>query len=374
MLNLGLLTVQGNLGLLTVPVALAEMLNLGLLTVLGNLGLLTVPIALAKMLNLGLLTVQGNLGLLTVPVALAKMLNLGLLTVQGNLGLLTVTVALAKMSFDGSRELGSFDGSSGFGKNVEPGSFDGSRELGSFDGSSSFSKNVEPGSFEGSRELGSFDGSSGFGKNVEPGSFDGSRELGSFDGSHSLGKNVDLFENRSRGDVGPKISKLDLGTKEGNGISGKYVKQQNDTTCAGKMGYWKKGQRFQGLDPVTGMLISGKILGQAGKVTGVNKDCYNVQLDNDGWTGWFNLKRTLRELSEVNENIEMIILFSNDAVSLAKNKEIQTWIDNKVFEVVPNEGQRAISVRWIVTEKTKDDGLVIKARLVARGFEEDTRV
>ncbi|CAL4135585.1 unnamed protein product [Meganyctiphanes norvegica] len=137
------------------------------------------------------------------------------------------------------------------------------------------------------------------------------------------------------------------------------------------MGYWKKGQRFQGLDPVTGMLISGKILGRAGKVTGVNKDCYNVQLDNDGWTGWFNLA-TLRELSEVNENIEMIILFSNDAVSLAKNKEIQTWIDNKVFEVVPNEGQRAISVRWIVTEKTKDNGLVIKARLVARGFEEDT--
>ncbi|CAL4093214.1 unnamed protein product [Meganyctiphanes norvegica] len=45
MLNLGLLTVQGNLGLLTVPVALKTMLNLGLLTVLGNLGLLTVPIA-----------------------------------------------------------------------------------------------------------------------------------------------------------------------------------------------------------------------------------------------------------------------------------------------------------------------------------------
>ncbi|CAL4092612.1 unnamed protein product [Meganyctiphanes norvegica] len=43
MLNLGLLTVQGNLGLLTVPVALKTMLNLGLLTVLGNLGLLTVP-------------------------------------------------------------------------------------------------------------------------------------------------------------------------------------------------------------------------------------------------------------------------------------------------------------------------------------------
>ncbi|CAL4059344.1 unnamed protein product [Meganyctiphanes norvegica] len=269
-------------------------------------------------------------------------------------------------SFDGSRELRSFDGSSGFGKNGEPGSFDGSKELGSFDGSSSFEKNVEPGSFDGSRELRSFDGSSGFARNVEPGSFDGSRELRSFDGSSRSGRNADLFdhrpldadrsgtpkfsnfgefgepgssdpngssiprsvsvENRFRGAVGSKVSKLDLGTKEGNGPSGKYVKQQDDTTCAVKMGHWKKGQRFQGLDPVTGMLISGKILGRAGKVTGVNKDCYNVQMDNDGWTGWFNLA-TLRELSEVNENIEMIILFSNDAVTVAKNKEIQTWIE-----------------------------------------------
>ena len=52
------------------------------------------------MLNLGLLTVLGNLGLLTVP---------------GNLGLLTVPVSLKKIepgSFDGSRELRSFDSSS----------------------------------------------------------------------------------------------------------------------------------------------------------------------------------------------------------------------------------------------------------------------
>ncbi|CAL4061416.1 unnamed protein product [Meganyctiphanes norvegica] len=94
-------------------------------------------------------------------------------------------------SFDGSRELGSFDGSSGLSRNVEPGSFDGSRELGSVDGSNSFGKNVEPGSFDGSRELGSFDGSSSLSKNVELGSFDGSRELGSFDGSSGFGKNVE---------------------------------------------------------------------------------------------------------------------------------------------------------------------------------------
>ena len=37
-----------------------------------------------------------------------------------------------------------------------------------------------------------------------------------------------------------------------------------------------------------------------------------------------------------------------------------------------NVGQDALSVRWVVTEKMKDNKPVIKARLVARGFEEDT--
>ena len=70
------------------------------------------------------------------------------------------------------------------------------RELGSFDSSSGLSKNVEPGSVDGSRELRSFDSSSGSGRNVEPGSFDGSRELWSFDGSSRSGRNADLFDHR----------------------------------------------------------------------------------------------------------------------------------------------------------------------------------
>ncbi|CAL4128375.1 unnamed protein product [Meganyctiphanes norvegica] len=45
-----------------------KMLNLGLLMVLGNLGLLTVPVGFETFLNMGLLKVLGNLRLLTVPV------------------------------------------------------------------------------------------------------------------------------------------------------------------------------------------------------------------------------------------------------------------------------------------------------------------
>ena len=42
----------------------------------------------------------------------------------------------------------------------------------------------------------------------------------------------------------------------------------------------------------------------------------------------------------------------------------------KVFEEVENEGQRVVSVRWVITKKNKEQNLTYKARLVAGGFEE----
>ena len=43
-----------------------------------------------------------------------------------------------------------------------------------------------------------------------------------------------------------------------------------------------------------------------------------------------------------------------------------------MYEEVEDTGQEFISVRWVITEKLKDGKPVVKARLVARGFEEDT--
>ena len=57
---------------------------------------------------------------------------------------------------------------------------------------------------------------------------------------------------------------------------------------------------------------------------------------------------------------------------IAKNKEIQNWIDNKVFTEVDDINQDVITVRWVITNKIKEGIPVVKARLVARGFEEDT--
>ena len=43
-----------------------------------------------------------------------------------------------------------------------------------------------------------------------------------------------------------------------------------------------------------------------------------------------------------------------------------------VFQEVENTGQALMSTRWICTEKIKGGALTCKARLVARGFEEDS--
>ena len=133
---------------------------------------------------------------------------------------------------------------------------------------------------------------------------------------------------------------------------------------------WKKGERFQGRDADTGQLITGKIMSRAGKAKGINKHCYNIVKDC-GWSGWCDLS-ALNNLQEIADTAEMIVLYSNDAISKAKDKEMENWCSNSVYEEVPNEGQKLISTRWVVTEKVKEGKTITKARLVARGFEENT--
>ena len=132
----------------------------------------------------------------------------------------------------------------------------------------------------------------------------------------------------------------------------------------------QKNQRFEGTDPVTGEHIAGKILGRAGKVIGKNKYCFNVER-SDGWRGWLDMT-SLEDLLILPDETEMLVLYNNSDVSDAKEKEIKNWIKNDVFEEVEDIGQNYISVRWVITEKIKEDQTTTKARLVARGFEEDS--
>ena len=74
---------------------------------------------------------------------------------------------------------------------------------------------------------------------------------------------------------------------------------------------------------------------------------------------------------------EALVLFSSEQemsqeVIDVKFKELDNLKDKNVFEEVEFKGQQTVvSSRWIVTEKDDEGKRKVKARLVARGFEED---
>ena len=56
---------------------------------------------------------------------------------------------------------------------------------------------------------------------------------------------------------------------------------------------------------------------------------------------------------------------------LAKQKELACWVACHVYDLVPHNGQKAISCRLVLVDKVQDDGsLKPKARSVVRGFQE----
>ena len=52
-------------------------------------------------------------------------------------------------------------------------------------------------------------------------------------------------------------------------------------------------------------------------------------------------------------------------------KELQSWISNKVYDVVPKTTNKCISLRWVLTKQTPDG--IPKAWHVARRFKEDSK-
>ena len=60
-----------------------------------------------------------------------------------------------------------------------------------------------------------------------------------------------------------------------------------------------------------------------------------------------------------------------DAIDNAKVKELGNWKNNQVYTEVEDKNQVKISARWVVTAKVIGEDKIIKARLVARGFEDE---
>ena len=65
---------------------------------------------------------------------------------------------------------------------------------------------------------------------------------------------------------------------------------------------------------------------------------------------------------------------NNDSLAemTAKQEELSEWKKRDVYTEVEDKGQNAITLRWVLKDKTLSDGKIIKkARLCARGFQEE---
>ena len=110
------------------------------------------------------------------------------------------------------------------------------------------------------------------------------------------------------------------------------------------------------------------VLGRAGKATGRNRFHMNIK-DDDDENGKCIDWRDVEDWKTIHDSY----ICSSDEILLAKQKELDNWKDNNVYTAVDDCGEKCISCRWVITEKQKVDGSsFIKARLVARGFEEDS--
>eukprot|EP00795_Rhopilema_esculentum_P002321 gene2321-biopygen11363 len=115
--------------------------------------------------------------------------------------------------------------------------------------------------------------------------------------------------------------------------------------------------------------ITGTVLGRAGKASTSTKYWFNVEDKDTGEKKSLNFEQ-LSDWKKVNEEIDLVTVSDTKStlsdVLQAKHVELRKLKDFDVYDEVEDVGQPCISTKWVITQK--DGGM--KARLVARGFEE----
>lgn len=114
------------------------------------------------------------------------------------------------------------------------------------------------------------------------------------------------------------------------------------------------------------------ILGRAGKATGKYKHCYNIQDNISGEKGSVDLSQVEWNTTNMEQIEEIVnINFQEEKYQMqcaqAKQEELAKLKKFDTYEEVIWNDQNVISTRWVLTKK----GDKVKARLVARGFEEE---
>ena len=118
-------------------------------------------------------------------------------------------------------------------------------------------------------------------------------------------------------------------------------------------------------------LREGFVHSRAGKAKGKYKYHLNVQSPIDEEIKVLDFSSDVIEWHPITEEVLIASSVNENNIQAAKEKELKNWSDNNVYSEIENQNQHAISCRWVIETK-KVDGLdVTKARLCARGFEDE---
>ena len=113
-----------------------------------------------------------------------------------------------------------------------------------------------------------------------------------------------------------------------------------------------------------------KILGRGGKANGPFRYCLNIMNLDDNSKRCLDWKQNVSEWKNNTENVYTVAINKGNYEN-EKQKELENWKTLEVYDEVKDEGQDFVSVKWVFKEKEVDGKPVKKARLVARGFEEN---
>ena len=124
---------------------------------------------------------------------------------------------------------------------------------------------------------------------------------------------------------------------------------------------------------------NGKVMNMQPKRNSKYKNWVNIEGDGEDLCVNFEHVEEWREipLDNGNDLNEEYVVYLNtqqenlNEVQEAKKKELENMRINNVYEVVPFKGQKTVSTKWIITEKIKEGERKVKARIVAKGFEEN---
>ena len=125
---------------------------------------------------------------------------------------------------------------------------------------------------------------------------------------------------------------------------------------------------------VDGNSVQAKELSVQPKRNGKNGNWLNVHVDGEESPSSVNWD-DVTEWREIADTEALVVMLTRDEelsqeVVDAMEKEVVNLIENDVFEEVKDVGQPRVSCKWVIVSKMKDGEKIVKARLVARGFEE----